>query len=117
MFSLRPFQNLTEFDGQDGCGSDSWNMVDVDLPEEQTQNPGVKLSMLKPWTQYAIFVKAVTLLVEDRDRDKDKQHLGAKSEVVYIRTKPSGNELDLICFFPQKSFSDKKKNIHKKCIT
>uniref|UniRef100_A0A8C1V2E8 Insulin-like growth factor 1 receptor n=1 Tax=Cyprinus carpio TaxID=7962 RepID=A0A8C1V2E8_CYPCA len=72
-----PFQNLTEFDGQDGCGSDSWNMVDVDLQEDQTQNPGVTLTMLKPWTQYAIFVKAVTL------------RLGAKSEVVYIWTKPS----------------------------
>uniref|UniRef100_A0A8C1BI39 Tyrosine-protein kinase receptor n=1 Tax=Cyprinus carpio carpio TaxID=630221 RepID=A0A8C1BI39_CYPCA len=82
-----PFQNLTEFDGQDGCGSDSWNMVDVDLKENQTQNPGVTLSMLKPWTQYAIFVKAVMLVVEDRD--KDRQRLGAKSEVVYIRTKPS----------------------------
>ncbi|XP_051560277.1 insulin-like growth factor 1 receptor [Myxocyprinus asiaticus] len=80
-----PFQNITEFDGQDGCGSDSWNMVDVDLPEDRTQNPGVLLSLLKPWTQYAIFVKAVTLVVEDKHR----QHLGAKSEVVYIRTKPS----------------------------
>ncbi|XP_059382831.1 insulin-like growth factor 1 receptor isoform X2 [Carassius carassius] len=84
-----PFQNLTEFDGQDGCGSDSWNMVDVDLQEDQIQNPGVTLTMLKPWTQYAIFVKAVTLVVEDRDRDKDRQRLGAKSEVVYIWTKPS----------------------------
>ncbi|XP_056115157.1 insulin-like growth factor 1b receptor [Rhinichthys klamathensis goyatoka] len=82
-----PFQNITEFDGQDGCGSDSWNMVDVDLPQDQTQNPGVTLSMLKPWTQYAIFVKAVTLVVEDRD--KDRQHLGAKTEVVYVWTKPS----------------------------
>ncbi|XP_043101237.1 insulin-like growth factor 1b receptor isoform X2 [Puntigrus tetrazona] len=80
-----PFQNLTEFDGQDGCGSDSWNMVDVDLKE--AQNPEVKLSVLKPWTQYAIFVKAVTLVVEDKDRDR--QRIGAKSEVVYIRTKPS----------------------------
>uniref|UniRef100_A0A671SGP0 Tyrosine-protein kinase receptor n=1 Tax=Sinocyclocheilus anshuiensis TaxID=1608454 RepID=A0A671SGP0_9TELE len=68
-----PFQNLTEFDGQDGCGSDSWDMVDVDLQEDQTQDPGVTLTMLKPWTQYAIFVKAVTLVVEDRDRDKDRQ--------------------------------------------
>ncbi|XP_052416335.1 insulin-like growth factor 1 receptor isoform X2 [Carassius gibelio] len=84
-----PFQNLTEFDGQDGCGSDSWNMVDVDLQEDKTQNPSVTLTMLKPWTQYAIFVKAVTLVVEDRDRDKDRQRLGAKSEVVYIWTKPS----------------------------
>ncbi|TSS72685.1 Insulin-like growth factor 1 receptor [Bagarius yarrelli] len=77
-----PFQNITEFDGQDGCGS-SWTMVDVDLPQEKSLDPGVLLYPLKPWTQYAIFVKAITLLVED------KHIVGAKSEVVYIRTKAS----------------------------
>ncbi|KAG9266987.1 insulin-like growth factor 1 receptor [Astyanax mexicanus] len=80
-----PFQNITEFDGQDGCGSNSWMTVDVDLPPEKNKNPGVYLSGLKPWTQYAVFVKAVTLVVEDKDR----HILGAKSELVYIRTKPS----------------------------
>ncbi|TRY66414.1 hypothetical protein DNTS_003373 [Danionella cerebrum] len=84
-----PFQNITEFDGQDGCGSNSWNMVDVDLPQEKTQDPGVFLSPLKPWTQYAVFVKAVTLVVEDK-------HIGgAKSEVVYIRTKASAPSMPL----------------------
>ncbi|KAG7473244.1 hypothetical protein MATL_G00093620 [Megalops atlanticus] len=78
-----PFQNITEFDGQDGCGSNSWNMVDVDLPQDKDVDPGVLLHPLKPWTQYAIFVKAITLAVEDR------HILGAKSEVVYIRTNPS----------------------------
>lgn len=81
----RPFQNITEFDGQDGCGSNSWNMVDVELPKEKDVDPGVLLSPLKPWTQYAIFVKAITLVV-------DYKHIfGAKSEVIYIWTKPSGN--------------------------
>ncbi|XP_030622735.1 insulin-like growth factor 1b receptor [Chanos chanos] len=80
-----PFQNITEFDGQDSCGSNSWNMVDVDLPQDKSTDPSVLLSTLKPWTQYAIFVKAVTLVVED----KDKHVLGAKSDVVYIRTKAS----------------------------
>lgn len=82
-FCDRPFQNITEFDGQDSCGS-SWTMVDVDLPQEKSMDPGVLLYPLKPWTQYAIFVKAITLVVED------KHTLGAKSEVVYIRTKASG---------------------------
>ncbi|XP_067089984.1 insulin-like growth factor 1a receptor [Osmerus mordax] len=82
-FKEAPFQNITEFDGQDGCGSDSWNMVDVDLPEDKNSDPGVLLSPLKPWTQYAIFVKAITLQVDD------KHILGAKSDVVYIRTSPS----------------------------
>ncbi|KAG9340757.1 hypothetical protein JZ751_020349 [Albula glossodonta] len=84
-----PFQNITEFDGQDGCGSNSWNMVDVDLPQDKDQDPGVLLSPLKPWTQYAIFVKAITLVVED------KHILGAKSEVVYIRTNPSEPSMPL----------------------
>ncbi|XP_056621514.1 insulin-like growth factor 1a receptor [Triplophysa dalaica] len=83
-----PFQNITEFDGQDGCGSNSWNMVDVDLPPDKS-DPGVFLSPLKPWTQYAVFVKAVILVVED------KHILGAKSEVVYIRTKASAPSMPL----------------------
>ncbi|XDV28919.1 hypothetical protein PO909_032112 [Leuciscus waleckii] len=84
-----PFQNITEFDGQDGCGSNSWNMVDVDLPPEKSTDPGVLLTPLKPWTQYAIFVKAVTLVVED------KHIMGAKSEVVYIRTNASAPSMPL----------------------
>uniref|UniRef100_A0A3Q2G8F7 Tyrosine-protein kinase receptor n=1 Tax=Cyprinodon variegatus TaxID=28743 RepID=A0A3Q2G8F7_CYPVA len=78
-----PFQNITEFDRQDGCGSNSWNMVDVELRPDKETDPGVLLSGLKPWTQYAIFVKAITLMVED------KHMPGAKSKVVYIRTSPS----------------------------
>ncbi|XP_061131778.1 insulin-like growth factor 1b receptor isoform X1 [Syngnathus typhle] len=78
-----PYQNITEFEGQDGCGSNSWNMVDVELHQEKDIDPGVLLSGLKPWTQYAIFVKAITLMVDD------KQIPSAKSKVVYIRTSPS----------------------------
>uniref|UniRef100_A0A1A7WPP4 Tyrosine-protein kinase receptor n=1 Tax=Iconisemion striatum TaxID=60296 RepID=A0A1A7WPP4_9TELE len=78
-----PFQNITEFEGQDGCGSNSWNMVDVELRPDKESDPGVLLSGLKPWTQYAVFVKAITLLVED------KHMLGAKTKVAYIRTSPS----------------------------
>ncbi|CAB1338728.1 unnamed protein product [Coregonus sp. 'balchen'] len=64
-------------------------MVDVDLPQEKNSDPGVLLSPLKPWTQYAIYVKAITLVVEDR-------HVpGAKSEVVYIRTSPSEPSMPL----------------------
>lgn len=59
-------------------------MVDVELRPDKDSDPGVLLSSLKPWTQYAVFVKAITLMVEDK-------HLpSAKSQVVYIRTSPSG---------------------------
>ncbi|XP_061879056.1 insulin-like growth factor 1 receptor isoform X2 [Entelurus aequoreus] len=78
-----PYQNITEFEGQDGCGSNSWNMVDVELHQDRDSDPGVLLSGLKPWTQYAVFVKAITLMVDD------KQVPSAKSKVVYIRTSPS----------------------------
>lgn len=77
------FQNITEFDGRDGCGSNSWHMVDVDLPQDKNIDPNVTLQHLKPWTQYAIFVKAITLQVED------KHITGAKSDIIYIRTRPS----------------------------
>lgn len=81
--STSPFQNITEFDGQDGCGSNSWHMVDVDHPQEKNNDPKVTLQHLKSWTQYAIFVKAITLQVED------KHITGAKSDIIYIRTRPS----------------------------
>ncbi|KAM3610116.1 uncharacterized protein V6R79_025621 [Siganus canaliculatus] len=77
-----PFQNITEFDGQDGCGSNSWLMVDVDFPQDNA-GPSASLQHLKPWTQYAIFVKAITLQVDD------KHVAGAKSDIIYIRTRPS----------------------------
>uniref|UniRef100_A0A8C9EXQ3 Tyrosine-protein kinase receptor n=1 Tax=Pavo cristatus TaxID=9049 RepID=A0A8C9EXQ3_PAVCR len=78
---LLPFKNVTEYDGQDACGSNSWNMVDVDLPPNKENDPGILLQGLKPWTQYAIYVKAVTLTM------MENHHIhGAKSEIVYIRT-------------------------------
>ncbi|KAF7660839.1 hypothetical protein LDENG_00273910 [Lucifuga dentata] len=80
-----PFQNITEFEGQDGCGSNSWNMVDVELRLDKESDPGVLLSGLKPWTQYAVFVKAITLTVEDKHMPTSS----AKSKVVYIHTSPS----------------------------
>ncbi|CAL8404701.1 unnamed protein product [Boreogadus saida] len=84
-----PFQNISAFEGQEGCGSNSWNMVDVELHEDRDVDPGVLLSNLKPWTQYAVFVKAITLMVED------KHTPGAKSKVVYIHTSPAAPSMPL----------------------
>ncbi|PWA14228.1 hypothetical protein CCH79_00012249 [Gambusia affinis] len=78
-----PSQNITEFDGQDGCGSNSWHMVDVDLPQDKNTDPKFTLQHLKPWTQYAIYVKATTLQM------KDEHISGAKSDIIYIHTRPS----------------------------
>ncbi|OCT69203.1 hypothetical protein XELAEV_18040513mg [Xenopus laevis] len=78
-----PFQNITEYLGQDACGANSWNVVDVELPLNNEQEPGVTLTNLKPWVQYAIYVRAITLSTEEG------RHFGAQSDVVYIRTKPA----------------------------
>ncbi|XP_055721877.1 insulin receptor-like isoform X2 [Salvelinus fontinalis] len=85
-----PYPNVTEFDGQDACGS-NWVIIDVDPPARATegnpqQEPGTLILSLKPWTQYAIMVKT-QLSASD-----EHQVLGAKSKITYVRTdatKPS----------------------------
>nr|XP_047905299.1 insulin receptor-related protein [Anser cygnoides] len=79
-----PFQNVSEYVGQDACGAQSWNVLDVELPLSSDQEPGVALLNLRPWTQYAIFVRAITLTTAEEGRN-----YGAQSEVVYIRTMPA----------------------------
>uniref|UniRef100_A0A8C5QNE5 receptor protein-tyrosine kinase n=1 Tax=Leptobrachium leishanense TaxID=445787 RepID=A0A8C5QNE5_9ANUR len=79
-----PFQNVTEYMGQDACGANSWNVVDVELPLNTDQEPTVTLTNLKPWTQYAIYVRVITLATTEEGRSH-----GAQSDMVYIRTKPA----------------------------
>ncbi|XP_075954174.1 insulin receptor a [Anarhichas minor] len=92
LYKEAPFQNVTEFDGQDACGSNSWAIADVDPPRRATEGdkeqsePGHLILPLKPWTQYAIMVKT-QLSASD-----EHQVNGAKSEIIYVRTnatKPS----------------------------
>uniref|UniRef100_A0ABM5ELH1 Tyrosine-protein kinase receptor n=1 Tax=Pogona vitticeps TaxID=103695 RepID=A0ABM5ELH1_9SAUR len=83
-----PFRNVTEFDGQDVCGSNSWTVVDIDPPARPTDAkpisyPGWLLRGLKPWTQYAIFVKTLVTYSDER------KTYGAKSEIIYVQTNAS----------------------------
>ena len=86
LFSLsplrRPYRNVTEFDGQDACGSNSWVIADVEPPQRSSApgEPGHLLFPLKPWTQYAIMVKT-QLSASD-----DHKVRGAKSPIIYVRT-------------------------------
>uniref|UniRef100_UPI00358E24DE insulin-like growth factor 1 receptor n=1 Tax=Myxine glutinosa TaxID=7769 RepID=UPI00358E24DE len=77
------FQNVSEFDHQDVCGS-RWMARDLEmkhgtrpLPSESNA-PGIILRDLKPWTQYAIFVHALTIATSSNQ--------GAISEIIYLRT-------------------------------
>ncbi|KAF7661876.1 hypothetical protein LDENG_00252400 [Lucifuga dentata] len=92
LYKEAPFENVTEFDGQDACGSNSWVIADVDPPPRATEGdkeqiePGHLIMPLKPWTQYAIMVKT-----QLSASDEHQVH-GAKSEIIYVRTnatKPS----------------------------
>lgn len=77
---------MTEFDGQDACGSNSWTVVDMDPPQRTTDGktlnpPGYLLRNLKPWTQYAVFVKTLV-----SSSDESAKTYGARSDIIYIRT-------------------------------
>ncbi|XP_075063067.1 insulin receptor [Mixophyes fleayi] len=91
-----PYQNVTEFDGQDACGSNSWTVVDVDPPPRTTDGktaspPGYLLRNLKPWTQYAVFVKTLVSSSDERGRS-----YGAKSDIIYIRTNETTPSVPLV---------------------
>ncbi|XP_078480098.1 insulin-like growth factor 1 receptor isoform X1 [Lampetra fluviatilis] len=90
-----PFKNVSEFDQQDACGSNSWTARDLEfragLNPQEMSNPSIILLSLKPWTQYAIFVRAFTLTTTSGDINNQ----GAKSEVVYIRTKANASSIPL----------------------
>uniref|UniRef100_A0A3Q3LDT3 Tyrosine-protein kinase receptor n=1 Tax=Labrus bergylta TaxID=56723 RepID=A0A3Q3LDT3_9LABR len=91
LYKEAPYRNVTEFDGQDACGSNSWAIADVDPPPRNTESkkadePGHLIRSLNPWTQYAIMVKTQLSASDER------QVHGAKSEIIYVRTnatKPS----------------------------
>lgn len=70
-----PFQNVTLFDGRDACQGDVWKTADAD--------PGVNMQIiahLKPFTQYAVYVKAYTLPTAEQ---------GAQSDITYFKTLPA----------------------------
>lgn len=76
---------MTEFDGQDACGSNSWTVVDIDPPlrsndPKSQSHPGWLMRGLKPWTQYAIFVKTLVTFSDER------RTYGAKSDIIYVQT-------------------------------
>lgn len=70
-----PFQNVTLFDGRDACKGDVWKTADSD--------PGANMQIithLKPFTQYAVYVKAYTLPTAAQ---------GAQSDITYFKTLPA----------------------------
>nr|CDI30232.1 Insulin Receptor [Blattella germanica] len=69
-----PYQNLTLYDGRDACGGDGWHVTDMPVNQTITLLPH-----LKPYTQYAFYVKTYTIATE---------RTGARSDIQYFRTLP-----------------------------
>nr|CAD7199357.1 unnamed protein product [Timema douglasi] len=74
-----PYQNVTLYDGRDACGADGWKVDDVHVPDNQSASVYHLLSRLKPYTQYAYYVKTYTIATE---------RTGAQSPIYYFRTSP-----------------------------
>ncbi|KAJ4434420.1 hypothetical protein ANN_22982 [Periplaneta americana] len=70
-----PYRNLTLYDGRDACGGDGWRVEDMAVNTTITILPH-----LKPYTQYAFYVKTYTIATE---------RTGAQSPIKYFRTLPS----------------------------
>ncbi|PNF35477.1 Insulin-like receptor [Cryptotermes secundus] len=70
-----PFRNLTLYDGRDACGGDGWHVQDMAVNVTITI-----LTHLKPYTQYAFYVKTYTIATE---------RSGAQSPIQYFRTLPA----------------------------
>ncbi|TNM88030.1 hypothetical protein fugu_006251 [Takifugu bimaculatus] len=82
LYKEAPYRNVTEFDGQDACGSNSWTIADVDPPSRPTdgkkaENPKHLIRPLKPWTQYAIMVKTQLSASDEAPgaRSQERDHL------------------------------------------
>ncbi|KAB0801173.1 hypothetical protein PPYR_05527 [Photinus pyralis] len=74
-----PYKNITLYDGRDACGGDGWRVDDVGNQEDNNSPLHHLLAQLKPYTQYAFYVKTYTIATERN---------GAQSTIYYFRTHP-----------------------------
>lgn len=72
-----PYQNVTMFDGRDACGGDGWQVDDV--PDDNRNNTAITVIAvhLKPYTQYAFYIRTYTVASEKR---------GGITDIKYFRT-------------------------------
>nr|XP_031833558.1 insulin-like receptor [Nomia melanderi] len=80
-FIEAPNRNVTMYDGRDACGGDGWKVDDVSVNKNDSKKKvhSHYLSQLKPYTQYAYYVKTYTIATE---------RSGGQSKVTYFRTLP-----------------------------
>lgn len=73
-----PTNNVTFFDGRDACNTEGWRLDDISDFNMDQETPKI-LTQLKPYTQYAYYVKTYTL---------GSEGLGGQSKIKYFTTAP-----------------------------
>lgn len=67
------YQNLSFYDGRDACGDNGWRADDVSPPVEKNQKMVVyPITQLKPYTQYAFYVRTYTIAKENKGAQMQK---------------------------------------------
>lgn len=82
-YMVAPSQNVTLYDGRDACGGDGWKVEDVQNVSSNATSIDVFLSHLRPYTQYAYYIKTYTVAAEQK---------GGQTAIQYFRTKPDRPE-------------------------
>nr|KAF7432422.1 hypothetical protein H0235_005346 [Vespula pensylvanica] len=70
------------------CGNNTWQIVDVDIPNGNTsllQTVSKHISGLKPYTKYAVYVKTFT--TRNESFSKSRNSPVGQSEIIFFRTK------------------------------
>lgn len=75
-----PFTNVSVFVGRDTSRKeDGWQVEDITTIDRKAPTVQIPLTNLKPYTQYAYYVKTYTIVSEPN---------GGQSDILYFRTKP-----------------------------
>lgn len=78
-YKQAPYQNVSLYDGRDACGGDGWRVEDATNFDRTAKMLQIVITNLKPYTQYAFYVKTYTIASEPS---------GGQSDILYFRTAP-----------------------------
>lgn len=87
---FRPTRNVSMYDGRDACNSDGWEVKEVSVDDQSINSTHVEylLMGLKPFTDYAVYVKTYTIRSTLQGADK-----GGQSALHYFVTMPTSKLL------------------------
>ena len=77
LFYYSPEKDVVDFEGEDTCGSSSWESQFVTPDEGNNRNMMRVILPLKAYTTYAFLVRSYMI---------SSTNYGAKSEIMYIQT-------------------------------